>query len=66
MSEKKIKSALVSVFYKEGLDDILKTLSELEVRIYSTGGTYAFIESLGLPAVKVEDLTTYPSILGEG
>lgn len=64
MSEKKIKSALVSVFYKEGLDDILKTLSELEVRIYSTGGTYAFIESLGLPAVKVEDLTTYPSILG--
>ncbi len=64
MSDKKIKSALISVFYKEGLDEIIKTLSELKVRIYSTGGTFTFIENLGFHAEKVEDLTTYPSILG--
>lgn len=64
MNEKKIKSALVSVFYKEGLDEIIRTLDELKIRIYSTGGTFTFIESLGLHAIKVEDLTTYPSILG--
>ncbi len=64
MSEKKIKSALVSVFYKEGLNEIIRTLDELKIRIYSTGGTFTFIESLGFSAEKVEDLTTYPSILG--
>ena len=64
MSEKKIKSALISVFYKDGLDEIVKTLHSLDVKIWSTGGTYNFIHDLGIPAKKVEDLTTYPSILG--
>jgi phosphoribosylaminoimidazolecarboxamide formyltransferase/IMP cyclohydrolase len=64
MSEKKINSALISVFYKDGLDDIVRTLHNLKVRIYSTGGTYSFIRDLGIEAEKVEDLTTYPSILG--
>ncbi len=64
MSEKKISSALISVFYKDGLDNIVRTLHNLKVKIYSTGGTYSFIHDLGIPAEKVEDLTTYPSILG--
>jgi phosphoribosylaminoimidazolecarboxamide formyltransferase/IMP cyclohydrolase len=64
MSEKKINSALISVFYKDGLDDIVRILHNLKVRIYSTGGTYSFIRDLGIEAEKVEDLTTYPSILG--
>ncbi len=64
MSEKKIKSALISVFYKDGLDEIVKTLHSLDVKIWSTGGTFTFINDLGIPAEKVEDLTTYPSILG--
>ncbi|MBS1916296.1 MAG: bifunctional phosphoribosylaminoimidazolecarboxamide formyltransferase/IMP cyclohydrolase [Bacteroidetes bacterium] len=61
---KKIQSALISVFYKDGLDSIVKKLHELNVTIYSTGGTQQFIESLGVPCVAVESLTTYPSILG--
>ena len=61
---KKIKSALISVFYKDGLDRIVKKLHDLGVIIYSTGGTQQFIESLGLPCVPVENLTSYPSILG--
>jgi len=64
MSEKKIKSALISVFYKDGLDDIVKTLHSLDVKLWSTGGTFTFIHELGIPAEKVEDLTTYPPILG--
>jgi phosphoribosylaminoimidazolecarboxamide formyltransferase / IMP cyclohydrolase len=64
MSEKKINSALISVFYKDGLDDIVRTLSDLNVKIFSTGGTYTFINDLGIKAKKVEDLTSYPSILG--
>jgi phosphoribosylaminoimidazolecarboxamide formyltransferase/IMP cyclohydrolase len=64
MSEKIIKSALISVFYKEGLDDIVRTLHSLNVKICSTGGTFNFIKELGIPAGKVEDITTYPSILG--
>lgn len=64
MSEKKIKSALISVFYKDGLDEIVKTLHSLDVKLWSTGGTFTFIHDLGIPAEKVEDLTTYPSILG--
>jgi phosphoribosylaminoimidazolecarboxamide formyltransferase/IMP cyclohydrolase len=64
MSEKKIRSALISVFYKEGLDDIVRMLHNLKVKIYSTGGTFSFLKDLGIPAEKVEDLTTYPSILG--
>jgi phosphoribosylaminoimidazolecarboxamide formyltransferase / IMP cyclohydrolase len=64
MNDKKIKGALISVFYKDGLDEIVKTLHSLGVRVWSTGGTYTFINELGIPAEKVEDLTTYPSILG--
>ena len=60
----KIKSALISVYHKDGLDDILKTLHQLGVKFYSTGGTQSFIEELGLPVVAVEDITGYPSILG--
>jgi phosphoribosylaminoimidazolecarboxamide formyltransferase / IMP cyclohydrolase len=62
--DKKIKSALISVFYKDGLDNIIRQLHELGVVIYSTGGTQQFIESLNVPCVGVESLTTYPSILG--
>ena len=64
MREKKIKSALISVFYKDGLDEILKLLHSLDIRIWSTGGTFSFIHDQGISAEKVEDLTTYPSILG--
>lgn len=61
---KKIKSALVSVFHKENLDAIILKLNQLGVKIYSTGGTQAFIESLNVPVQSVESLTGYPSILG--
>src|ERR1043165_6340201 len=61
---KKIQSALISVFYKDGVEPIVKTLSELGVTIYSTGGTQSFIEKLGVKVVPVEELTSYPSILG--
>ncbi|OPZ98854.1 MAG: Bifunctional purine biosynthesis protein PurH [Bacteroidetes bacterium ADurb.Bin408] len=60
---KKIRSALVSVYHKEGLDALLQELHKNGVVFYSTGGTYDYITSLGLPAVKVEILTSYPSIL---
>jgi phosphoribosylaminoimidazolecarboxamide formyltransferase/IMP cyclohydrolase len=61
---KKIKTALVSVFHKDGLDELLAKLHEEGVQFLSTGGTQQFIESLGYPCQKVEDVTTYPSILG--
>lgn len=61
---KKIQAALISVFYKDGLENIVKLLSEQGVTIYSTGGTQTFIEQLGVKVTPVEDLTTYPSILG--
>ena len=61
---RKIKRALVSVFHKDGLDEILRTLHAQGVELLSTGGTQSFIESLGIPCVKVEDVTSYPSILG--
>ncbi len=64
MSLSKIKHALVSVFYKDGLDEIVKELHQQGVTLYSTGGTREFIEQLNIPVVAVEDLTTYPSILG--
>lgn len=64
MSEKRIKSALISVYYKEGLEQIVRLLDDLKVKLYSTGGTFSFISSLGINAEKVEDLTGYPSILG--
>lgn len=62
--QKRIKSALISVFYKDHLDAVVKALHELEVTIYSTGGTQAFIQELGVPVTPVENLTGYPSILG--
>ena len=62
-SLKPIKTALISVFHKEGLDTIVKLLDKHQVTIYSTGGTLAYIKSLGVHAVAVEDLTGYPSIL---
>lgn len=61
---KRIKRALVSVYHKDGLDEILKKLHSEGVSFVSTGGTQTFIESLGIPCDKVEDLTGYPSILG--
>ena len=61
---KKIQSALISVFYKDGLEPVVKLLSELGIIIYSTGGTQTFIEKLGVKVIPVENLTTYPSILG--
>ena len=61
---KKIKTALVSVFHKDGLDELLAKLNEEGVKFLSTGGTQKFIESLGYECEKVEDVTTYPSILG--
>ena len=61
---KKIKNALVSVFYKNGLEEIVKKLNELGINIYSTGGTFKFIADLGINAIPVESLTSYPSILG--
>jgi phosphoribosylaminoimidazolecarboxamide formyltransferase/IMP cyclohydrolase len=61
---KKIKSALISVFYKDGLENIVKKLHEYGITIYSTGGTQQFIEKLGVPCTAVESLTSYPSILG--
>ena len=61
---KKIKRALVSVFHKDGLDEILRTLHAQGVKLLSTGGTQSFIESLGIPCTAVEDVTSYPSILG--
>lgn len=62
--QKKIQSALISVFYKDGLEKIVQQLHQLGITIYSTGGTQKFIEDLELPCVPVESLTTYPSILG--
>src|SRR5690606_33777437 len=56
--------ALISVFYKDGLDTIVKQLAALDITIYSTGGTQSYIEKLGIPVVPVEELTGYPSILG--
>lgn len=64
MSDKTIKGALISVYHKDGLGDIVNLLHEMNVKIYSTGGTYSFIRESGIPATAVEELTTYPSILG--
>ncbi len=62
--QKRIHSALISVFHKDGLAPIILELDRLGVHLYSTGGTQEFIESLGVKVTPVEDLTTYPSILG--
>ena len=61
---KRIKTALVSVYHKDGLDEIITKLHQEGVKFISTGGTQTFIESLGIPCDAVEDLTSYPSILG--
>jgi len=63
MSNKRIQSALISVYHKTGLEPIVQKLSELGVTIYSTGGTQKYIEDLGVKVEAVEDLTSYPSIL---
>jgi phosphoribosylaminoimidazolecarboxamide formyltransferase / IMP cyclohydrolase len=63
MATKKIRSALISVFHKDGLDAIVQNLAENGVKFYSTGGTQKFLESLGLECTPVETLTGYPSIL---
>ena len=62
--QKRIQRALVSVFHKDGLEALLKKLHEEGVSLISTGGTHKFIESIGRPCERVEDLTSYPSILG--
>lgn len=59
-----IKTALISVFHKDGLEPVIKELERLGVSIYSTGGTQSFIESQGVEVIPVEQLTSYPSILG--
>ena len=64
MSTKKAASALISVFHKDGLEPIVKKFNELGITIYSTGGTEKFIKELGIDVVPVEDVTSYPSILG--
>jgi phosphoribosylaminoimidazolecarboxamide formyltransferase / IMP cyclohydrolase len=61
---KKITSALISVFYKDGLEPLVRELHNQGITIYSTGGTQNFVENLGVEVVPVEDLTSYPSILG--
>ena len=63
MASKKIQSALISVYYKDGLEPIIRELHTHGVKLYSTGGTQQFIEELGIPVIPVEDLTSYPSIL---
>lgn len=64
MSRKKIKSALISVFYKDHLEPLIQELHKNNVTLYSTGGTQLFIEELKIPVIPVENLTSYPSILG--
>jgi phosphoribosylaminoimidazolecarboxamide formyltransferase/IMP cyclohydrolase len=62
--EKRIQTALISVFYKDGLEPVVRQLQQLGITIYSTGGTQQYIEQLKVPVIPVEELTTYPSILG--
>jgi phosphoribosylaminoimidazolecarboxamide formyltransferase/IMP cyclohydrolase len=64
MDEKRIKTALISVYHKDMLDEIIKKMFELDIQIISTGGTKEYIEKLGCKVKAVEDLTGYPSILG--
>lgn len=62
--QKQIRTALISVFHKDGLDSLAKKLHKQGVQIYSTGGTQQFLESLNIPCIPVESVTEYPSILG--
>ena len=63
-NNKAIKSALISVFHKDGLEPLVRKLDQLGVTIYSTGGTQSFINDLGIDVIAVESVTDYPSILG--
>ena len=63
-SLKQIRSALISVYYKDRLEPVIRKLHELGVTLYSTGGTYDFIQSLNIPAITVESLTSYPAVFG--
>lgn len=62
--DKTIKSALISVYYKDQLEPIIRKLHALNVTLYSTGGTQTFIENLGIPVVAVDSVTSYPEIFG--
>ena len=62
--KKQIKNAIISVYAKDGLEQLVRHLHKNGVNIYSTGGTSKFIKELGIPVLEVEDLTSYPSILG--
>ena len=64
MENKRVRTALISVYHKEGLEILLDALRRLDVKILSTGGTYDWMEKQGYSAVKIEDLTGFPSILG--
>ncbi|NOT38182.1 MAG: bifunctional phosphoribosylaminoimidazolecarboxamide formyltransferase/IMP cyclohydrolase [Saprospiraceae bacterium] len=64
MPKKRISSALISVYNKDGLEPLVRLLHELGIVIYSTGGTYSYIDSMGIPVIAVEEVTSYPSILG--
>ncbi|MCS6823859.1 MAG: bifunctional phosphoribosylaminoimidazolecarboxamide formyltransferase/IMP cyclohydrolase [Cytophagaceae bacterium] len=64
MSSRKISSALISVYHKDGLESLVRLLDRHQVKIYSTGGTQKFIEDLGIKVTPVENLTTYPAIFG--
>src|SRR5215831_2058661 len=64
MTDRKIKTALISVYYKDGLEPIVKKLDDLGVAIISTGGTESFIQSLKIPVESVEEITGFPEILG--
>ncbi|MDX9928403.1 MAG: bifunctional phosphoribosylaminoimidazolecarboxamide formyltransferase/IMP cyclohydrolase, partial [Bacteroidales bacterium] len=64
MKDKKIKSALISVYHKDGLENIALKLHALGIKLFSTGGTYDFLKGLGVEVEAVESLTSYPSILG--
>jgi phosphoribosylaminoimidazolecarboxamide formyltransferase / IMP cyclohydrolase len=61
---KRISTALITVYYKDGLDQIVHQLNNYGVKIYSTGGTLSYIEDCGVPVEPVETITGYPSILG--
>lgn len=61
---KQLKSALISVYYKDNLEPIIRKLHSQNVKLYSTGGTLSFIEKLNIPVTAVESLTNYPEIFG--
>ncbi len=64
VSDKKIRSALISVYHKDNLEELIRMMHNLSIQLYATGGTYDFIEALNIPAIPVENITNFPSILG--